>query len=158
MLCMQVYGVTWNPFIKDRSQMVFATWGKKHCKMWNQVMQANGSSTWQATQLSFGKYPLQNVVSAAFLPVSHALVIGVAGGEILVFEGAASARAGVLAYTSAVRSIAAHRSGPQYIAEDGSISHSGVRGMVLHKDNTQLLTAGALLVNLFTIWGQRTQH
>jgi hypothetical protein len=68
-----------------------------------------------------------------FLPVSHAVVLGLARGELLVFSDAC-----------AVRSIAAHRSGPQFIADDGSVTFSGVRGLALHHENSVLMSAGAV--------------
>jgi echinoderm microtubule-associated protein-like 6 len=89
------------------------------------------STTWAPSLLSFGKYDLQNVHSAAFLPSSRALVLGLARGDLLVIEG-----------TQAVRSIAAHQPGPQIIADDGSITYSGVRGMALRHGDSVLLTAG----------------
>jgi len=130
-----VYGVTWNPHVWERSKQVFLTWGKKHCKLW---AQSGAVGAFTPTQLSFGKYDVQNVHSAAFLPGSHTIALGVARGDILVFDGA-----------TAVRSIAAHKSGPQFIADDGSITYSGLRGMALHERSTVLLTAGAL---------QRSEH
>lgn len=134
MLFLQVYGVTWNAFEHDPARQSFVTWGKKHCKAWTrQPAGSRGTgSAWTATQLSFGRYDVQNVHSAAFLPVGHALAVGLAHGEIVVFEG-----------TRAVRSIKAHACGPQFIAPDGSLTHSGVRGMSLQKENTVLLTSGA---------------
>ena len=122
----QVYGVTWNPHVSARGSQVFVTWGKKHCKLWSQL-----SGSFQATQLSFGRFDLQNVHSAAFLPISHTLVLGLARGDIIIFDG-----------TTATKSIAAHSPGPQFIADDGCISFSGIRGMALHERDTVLLTAG----------------
>jgi hypothetical protein len=127
-----VYGVTWNPHVLSPCDLVFTTWGKKHCKLWWQHDEKHASSAWASKQLSFGRFGLQNVHSAVFLPVSHALVLGLARGDLLIFSG-----------NCATCSIAAHRPGPQFIADDGSISHSGVRGLALHKGNTVLLSAGA---------------
>lgn len=137
----QVYGVTWNPHVKDPSEFHFLTWGKKHCKLWSQsqptsqkTLSSNRSNNTHYTskQLSFGRFDLQNVHSALFLPVSHSMVLGLGRGDLLVFAG-----------TAAVRSISAHRSGPQFIADDGSVTFSGLRGMSLHHGDTCLLTAGA---------------
>lgn len=131
---MQVYGVTWDPFAKQED-IRFVTWGKKHCKLWTAQPVAGvgkaSSTTWAPFLLSFGRYDLQNVHSAAFLPVTRALVLGLARGDLLVIEG-----------TQAVRSIAAHQPGPQLIADDGNVTYSGVRGMALHCNNSVLLTAG----------------
>ena len=128
--------MTWNQHVTQRERFTFATWGKKHCKLWMQQSSsaAGAAPTWHATGVSFGKFDAQNVHSAAFLPHSHALVLGLARGELLVVEGG-----------QAVRSIVAHRPGPHIIADDGSVTYSGVRGMALHKDNSVLLTAGAHL-------------
>jgi hypothetical protein len=139
----QVYGVTWNPHILERKCFVFVTWGKKHCKLWVQQRPSAAGNrrsvpAWVPSLLSFGRFDLQNVNSAAFLPKSHALALGLNGGEVLVVEGG-----------QAVRSIVAHRPGPQLIVADGSRAYSGVRGMALHKDNSVLLTAGMLL---FQYW------
>ena len=59
------------------------------------------------------------------------MVLGLARGDLLVFSG-----------TSAVRSVSAHRSGPQFIADDGSVTFSGLRGLALHHGDSCLLTAG----------------
>jgi hypothetical protein len=130
----QVYGVTWNPHISERERCTFATYGKKHSKLWTPQSPARGAParTWHATSLSFGPFDIQNVHSAAFLPKLHALALGLARDVVIVVEG-----------TQAARSIAAHRPGPQGIAADGSVTYSGVRGMALHKRDTLLLTAGA---------------
>ena len=60
------------------------------------------------------------------------MVLGLGRGDLLVFSG-----------TSAVRCISAHRSGPQFIADDGSVTFSGLRGLALHHGDSCLLTAGA---------------
>lgn len=142
----QVYGVTWNPHLKDPSDFHFVTWGKKHCKLWTQSQNSRTSKSGSchkdnsiqiiSKQLSFGRFDLQNVHSAVFLPETHAMVLGLARGDLLVFSG-----------TSAVRSISAHRSGPQFIADDGSVTFSGLRGLALHHGDTCLLTAGVLSIN-----------
>eukprot|EP00892_Ulva_mutabilis_P007281 jgi/Ulvmu1/4925/UM203_0004.1 len=143
----QVFGATWNPHVADPANSVFVTWGKKHCKLWwpqadphrgataaalNKPLDPHGGSTWACKQLSFGRFDLQNVHSAAFLPVTYALVLGLARGDLLVFDG-----------NVAVRSIAAHHPGPQYIAPDGSVTYGGLRGLALHDGDSVLLTAGA---------------
>jgi hypothetical protein len=90
-LCMcppQVFGIEWCPYETSHgTQSQFATFGKKHMKLW--VAAAGGSYT--PTQLSFGKLPLQNVHSAAWLPPSRPqkqcnLVAGMADGQIYVFK------------------------------------------------------------------------
>ena len=130
---LQVFGVTWNSHISTPSRVTFATWGKKHCKLWHQSAAPAGGSgpAWTATGISFGAYDVQHVHSAAFLPKSNALALGLARGEMLVVQG-----------TQAVRSIAAHKPGPQIIAADGSVTYGGVRGMALHEDGAVLLSAG----------------
>lgn len=148
---LQVFGATWNPHATDPSASTFVTWGKKHCKLWwqqqeGQPLTGRAASTgtlkaadtqsgtpWACKQLSFGRFDLQNVHSAAFLAVTHALVLGLARGDLLVFEG-----------NVATRSIAAHHPGPQYIAPDGSVTYGGVRGLALLEDAV-LLSAGAVL-------------
>lgn len=84
----QVFGIEWCPYESSHgTQSQFATFGKKHMKLW--VEGAGGSYT--PTQLSFGKLPLQNVHSAAWLPPSGpqkqcSLVAGMADGQIYVFK------------------------------------------------------------------------
>lgn len=139
---LQVYGATWNPHVKHPSKFHFLTWGKKHCKLWSQsqpishkTLSAKSHGTqYTSKQLSFGRFDLQNVHSVVFLPVSHAIVLGLGRGDLLVFSG-----------TAAVRSISAHRSGPQFIADDGSVTFSGLRGLALHHGDSCLLTAGACM-------------
>jgi hypothetical protein len=127
----QVFGVTWNSHITDRNTCTFATWGKEHVRLWTQNS-TDGKLTWHANQISFGAFELQNVHSLAFLPTTHALVLGLARGTLLLVER-----------LQAVRSIIAHRPGAQLLASDGSFSYSGVRGMALHAQGKVLLTAGA---------------
>lgn len=147
-----MFGATWNPYVADPSSAAFVTWGKKHCKLWwqpepSQTLSAGARSAaavahkavspgaaWACKQLSFGRFDLQNVHSAVFLPVTHALVLGLARGDLLVFEG-----------NVAVRSVAAHHPGPQYIAPDGSVTYGGLRGLALHEGGSVLLSAGAVL-------------
>lgn len=86
---------------------------------------------WSCKQLSFGRFDLQNVHSAVFLAATHALVLGLARGDLLVFDG-----------NVATRCIAAHHPGPQYIAPDGSVTYGGVRGLALHEEDSILLSAG----------------
>ena len=133
---MQVFGILWNPFNLERSQQIFLTYGKKHAKLWTQQHpEGSGKQTiWQPHALSFGRFDVQNVHSAAFLPKSNSIALGLARGEILVLENG-----------HAVRSLVAHKAGPQIIADDGSITYGGVRGMVLHRGNTLLVTAGAIV-------------
>jgi hypothetical protein len=143
----QVYGITWNPHVKEPARSHFLTWGKKHCKLWTQAppkchntASSKGAHNTQyiSKQLSFARFDLQNVHSAIFLPVSHAVVLGLGRGDLLLFSG-----------TSAVRSISAHHSGPQFIADDGSVTFSGLRGLALHHGDTCLLTAGVFMLLLY---------
>jgi microtubule-associated protein-like 6 len=81
---MQVFGLEWNGY--EISQ--FATYGKKHVKVWKQ---AGAAGSWVGTQLSFGKLPLQNVTAASWLPPSGSrgdslLLAGMADGQVYVFK------------------------------------------------------------------------
>ena len=157
----QVFGATWNPYSNNPHSSTFVTWGKKHCKLWWQQKQqpshlqastptatsqgqkfsdTAGRTVWASKQLSFGRFDLQNVHSAVFLPVSHALVLGLARGDLLVFDG-----------NVATRSIPAHHPGPQYIAPDGNVTYGGLRGLALHEDDSILLSAGASYAPLLLV-------
>lgn len=66
----------------------FLTFGNKHLRLWQQ----NGTgSTYQSTQLSFGKLKMQSVHSAVFLDPEDcqevgSIVAGMASGEIYIFK------------------------------------------------------------------------
>lgn len=85
----QVFGLQWNPHeLTHAIEPQFATFGKKHLKLWRA---AAPGGAWAATQLSFGKLPLQNVVSAAFLlpcgPLKQCtLAAGMADGQVYLFK------------------------------------------------------------------------
>lgn len=149
----QVYGALWNPFLDEAKAAEFVTWGRKHCKLWTQQPPPQSGKPpahagWTPFQLSFGRHDVQNVHSAAFLPATHALALGLARGEVLIVERG-----------QAVRSIVAHRPGPQAIRADGSISYGGLRGMALAQNNTALVTAGAAPVGLTpTLLPERSKH
>uniref|UniRef100_A0A383VWQ6 EML-like second beta-propeller domain-containing protein n=1 Tax=Tetradesmus obliquus TaxID=3088 RepID=A0A383VWQ6_TETOB len=131
----QVFGLEWNPHeLTHEIEPQFATFGKKHLKVWKPAA-PNGA--WVATQLSFGKLPLQNVVSAAFLvprgPRKESiLAAGMADGQVYLFKG-----------TSPMSAIAAHRPGPKSIQPDGQPAYEGLRGMRLCQQGKTLLTGGA---------------
>jgi hypothetical protein len=83
----QVFGLEWNPHqVTHDIEPQFVTFGKKHVKMWKPA-----GNSWAATQLSFGKLPLQNVCAAVFLvpqgPQRTSLLLtGMADGQIYVFK------------------------------------------------------------------------
>jgi hypothetical protein len=85
----QVFGLEWNQHeLTHEIEPQFATFGKKHLKLWRP---AAPGGAWVATQLSFGKLPLQNVVSAAFLvprgPQKESiLAAGMADGQVYLFK------------------------------------------------------------------------
>ena len=84
-----MFGLEWNRYeVTDNVESQFATYGKKHVKVWKQ---AGASGSWVGTQLSFGKLPLQNVTAACWLPPSGArgdslLLTGMADGQVYVFK------------------------------------------------------------------------
>lgn len=62
------------------------TFGKKHIRVWaNQGGQAK--QDWVGSLLSFGRFPMQNVHTALFLPPKGAeMATGMASGEIVIWQ------------------------------------------------------------------------
>lgn len=85
---LQVCGIEWCPYeLTHGSTSQFVTFGKKHIKLW----QAGAAGAYMPTQLSFGKLPLQNVHSAAWLAPTGPhkqcqLLAGMDDGQIYVFK------------------------------------------------------------------------
>lgn len=80
----QVFGVAWDAYGSER----FVTFGRKHAKLWARAERGRG---WEGRTMSFGKAPICNVTSAAFLPrpddrSPQYVVCGVSSGSLYVFR------------------------------------------------------------------------
>lgn len=85
---MQVFGLEWNPYEATHEGVpsCFATYGKKHAKIWTG---ANGQYT--SLALTFEKLTLQNFLSAQWLPPRAGsseclLAFGMADGHIYLYK------------------------------------------------------------------------
>ena len=131
-----VWGVVWDPFGEDE---MFVTYGVKHVKYWRK----NERGSFFPDQVSFGKMPMQNVTGAVFVPptgsvdekgnvvnrIEGVLITGHPSGELYMWSGG-----------KVLKSIKAHGRGPKMTLPDGSVTYSGVRGLVLKHDRQTLLT------------------
>jgi hypothetical protein len=86
-----VFGLVWDAFATAAGgPRRFVTFGVKHMRLWTEDGGLGGG--WSAQGCTFGKLPMQNVCSAAFLPRGAGLsdgpvlVSGMAGGELYVWK------------------------------------------------------------------------
>ncbi|GAX82495.1 hypothetical protein CEUSTIGMA_g9922.t1 [Chlamydomonas eustigma] len=134
----QVYGLEWNPYeITHQVTPAFLTFGKKHIKLWTCSVEG-GAGTWTGKSLSVGRFDMQNVTSAQWLPPRSnsgnecMIVAGMGDGQLYLFKGG-----------TCVKAIAAHRPGVKSVQADGHPAYCGVRGLRAIKGGNVLLSGGA---------------
>lgn len=102
-----MHGLVWDTFATAAGgPRRFVTYGVKHMRLWTE--QSEGGGSWSSTACTFGKLPMQNVCSAAFLPRAAGaggdgpvLATGMTGGELYVWKVAGGGAKGL-------RTLAAH--------------------------------------------------
>ncbi|GIL75046.1 hypothetical protein Vretifemale_4865, partial [Volvox reticuliferus] len=145
-----VYGVVWNRLkpSSGRRGSEFASYGIKHLKVWI----ANDEGRFIGTPASFGTEHIENVLSALYVPATHAmrspgdscLLTGFASGKLGLWVPPYPNRAGSV-YTL-VRHFKAHSPGKLITLVDGTQVNGGIRALGLRKRSEggmEVLSGGA---------------
>lgn len=83
-----MYGVKYDAFSRDSTR--FATFGKKHMKVWKELNKDEGEKRWKSSTLRFGKHPIQNIHNVEFLPPQNGaaglIVAGMGAGDLYLIK------------------------------------------------------------------------